>query len=34
MSSLNYLLSIGASFVLAAFLSAMLAFVIERKGWY
>lgn len=32
-ASFKYVLSMGLSFIVAAFLSAMLAFVIEKKGW-
>lgn len=31
---MSYLYSMGLSFIIAAFLSAALAFVIEEKGWY
>lgn len=30
---IKYLYSIGLSFIIGAFLSAMLAFVIEKKEW-
>ena len=31
---MTYLYAMGFSFIAAAFLSAALAFVIEKNGWY
>ena len=30
----RWFFSMGLSFIIAAFLSAMTAFVIEKKGWF
>jgi hypothetical protein len=33
MEAINYLMSIGGSFVIAAFISVGIAFVLEKPSW-